>query len=158
VFVVPQLVLTEAACLIGKLLGPVADASYLRPMAEAPLDCYAIDGKDLLRMAELIDTYADLRIGVVDAAVIAVAERSGRTMLPPSTTDISPLYGPATPRLSRCSPDPSFLCSEQCECGHRPVDAPENDDCLSSRPQEHETARSQTRRPGPGPGPGQAAL
>lgn len=76
-FVVPQLVLTEAACLIGKLLGPVADASYLRPMAEAPLDCYAIDGKDLLRMAELIGTYADLRIGVVDAAVIAVAERLG---------------------------------------------------------------------------------
>jgi predicted nucleic acid-binding protein len=35
----------------------------------------ALDSDDLHRMADLMETYADLRIGMVDAAVIATAER-----------------------------------------------------------------------------------
>jgi predicted nucleic acid-binding protein len=32
-------------------------------------------------MAELIETYADLRLGTVDASVIATAERVGSTVI-----------------------------------------------------------------------------
>jgi predicted nucleic acid-binding protein len=37
------------------------------------------DEPDIQRMTELVDTYADLPLGAVDAAVIAVAERLGAT-------------------------------------------------------------------------------
>lgn len=36
---------------------------------------------DLVRMAELVETYADLPLGAVDASVVAVAERLGSTIL-----------------------------------------------------------------------------
>lgn len=35
------------------------------------------DPPDLGRVAELIETYADLRLGAVDASVVATAERLG---------------------------------------------------------------------------------
>ena len=38
-----------------------------------------VDEPDIQRMTELVDTYADLPLGAVDAAVIAVAERLGAT-------------------------------------------------------------------------------
>jgi hypothetical protein len=74
-------------------------------------------------MAEPIDTYTDLRIGVVGAAAIAVAERLG-------TNDVATLdhrsFTVARPRHTEAftvfpwySPDPSFLCFEQYEWGHR---------------------------------------
>lgn len=36
---------------------------------------------DLVRIAELIETYADLRLGTVDASVLATAERLGTTTI-----------------------------------------------------------------------------
>src|SRR5438445_5756948 len=39
----------------------------------------ALTGPDLDRMAELVETYADLPLGTVDASVVALAERLGLT-------------------------------------------------------------------------------
>lgn len=36
---------------------------------------------DYLRCIELIDRYADLGLGLVDASIVAVAERLGHTMI-----------------------------------------------------------------------------
>lgn len=71
----PQVVLAEAAYLVGRLAGPAAEAQFVREAAGAGFDLHCLDSVDLQRMAELMDTYADLGLGTVDAAVIATAER-----------------------------------------------------------------------------------
>lgn len=77
----PQLVLAEAAYFVGKQLGSVAEAGFLRELAGASLELVPVESVDLGRMAELIATYADLRLGAVDASVIAVSERLGATTI-----------------------------------------------------------------------------
>lgn len=73
--VVPQVVLAEAGYMVGKLAGPVAEATFVRQMGADEIDLHALDTEDLERMGDLMETYADLRLGIVDAAVIAIAER-----------------------------------------------------------------------------------
>lgn len=73
----PQLVVVEAGYLVGKLLGPVAEAGFLRELAGSSFELRAFERDELLRMAALVETYADLRLGTVDACVVATAERLG---------------------------------------------------------------------------------
>ena len=75
--VVPQLVIVEAGYLVGKLLGPAAQASFLRELADSSFELRPFEHDKLVRMAALVETYADLRLGTVDACVIATAERLG---------------------------------------------------------------------------------
>ena len=76
---VPSLVIAEAAYLIGSRGGAQAEASFLDGLAPggrfgvAELD----PGVDLVRVAELVRTYANLPLGTVDATVVATAERRG---------------------------------------------------------------------------------
>lgn len=79
--VMPQLVLAEAAYFVGKQLGPVAEAGFLRELAGASLELHPLESDDLGRIAELVETYADLRLGTVDASLIATAERLGVTTI-----------------------------------------------------------------------------
>jgi uncharacterized protein len=53
----------------------------VRELAAASLELYPLERDDLARMSELIETYADLRLGTVDASVIATAERLGATTI-----------------------------------------------------------------------------
>lgn len=75
----PTLVLAEAGYLIAKALGPTAEAALLRAAARGEFRLVAPTSHDLDRMAELVEAYADLRLGTVDASVIALAERLGLT-------------------------------------------------------------------------------
>ena len=77
--VVPALVLAGAGYLVAKALGPTAEAALLRAAAGGEFRLEAPTGQDLDRMAELVEAYADLRLGTVDASVIALAERLGLT-------------------------------------------------------------------------------
>jgi predicted nucleic acid-binding protein len=63
--------------LIDRQLGPGAEADFYRSMAGGDLAVEVITAADWLRIAELVDTYADLRLGGVDASLVAVAERLG---------------------------------------------------------------------------------
>jgi predicted nucleic acid-binding protein len=74
---IPQLVLTEAAYLVGRIAGAAAEARFVRGIAQAPMTLHPVDADDLNRIADLIHTYADLPLGIVDATVIATAERLG---------------------------------------------------------------------------------
>ena len=74
-FVVPQLVVAEAAYLVGRQLGAIAEARLLRNLAASPLSFVSFEQVDIERAADLIENYADLRLGTVDAIVIAIAER-----------------------------------------------------------------------------------
>jgi len=71
--VIPALVVTEATCFIGRRLGPLAEAAFLRGLGqfevEAPLP------EDWERIGQLVEQYADFPLGGTDASVVALAER-----------------------------------------------------------------------------------
>lgn len=78
--IVPSLVITEAAYLIGSRGGgAAAEALFLEALVPggrfqiAELD----PATDLPRIVALVRTYANLPLGTVDVTVIAVAERYG---------------------------------------------------------------------------------
>jgi uncharacterized protein len=85
--VVPLSVVVEVSLLVEGRLGSSSEAQLLRSLASRPPDVRPIISierlgpSDLLRTAELVETYADLPLGTVDASVVAVAERLGSTTL-----------------------------------------------------------------------------
>lgn len=77
----PDLVLTEAVQLIVSRIGDAAESHFIRGIAASGVVVVHTEHEDLVRVAELLETYADLRIGTVDASVIAIAERLGVTTI-----------------------------------------------------------------------------
>jgi predicted nucleic acid-binding protein len=71
--VIPALVVAEATYFVGRRLGPVAEAAFLRGVGA--LDVEAPNGDDFARMSELVEEYADFPLGGTDASVVALAER-----------------------------------------------------------------------------------
>ena len=89
-FVVPAGILGEVGYLIEAKLGTGALVDFTRDLARRALslDC---GEDDFPRIAELVDRYADLRLGLADASVIACAERSGRRVLTLDFRDFVPV-------------------------------------------------------------------
>lgn len=75
--VVPTLIVTEVAYLLGTRLGADPEVRFLGDFAAGNLIVEPVAASDWLRMAELVAQYADLPLGTVDASVIAAAERLG---------------------------------------------------------------------------------
>ncbi len=75
--VVPTLVITEVAYLLGTRLGVEPEVRFLGDLAAGNLIAEPVAASDWLRMAELVACYHDLPLGTVDASVIAAAERLG---------------------------------------------------------------------------------
>jgi predicted nucleic acid-binding protein len=73
--VIPALVVAEVTYFIGKGLGPVAEARFLRGLRD--FDIEAPEPEDWVRMAALVEEYTDFPLGTTDASVIALAERLG---------------------------------------------------------------------------------
>lgn len=71
--VVPALVIAEATYFVGRRLGAVAESQFLRGIGE--LDVEGPTSEDFVRIAELVERYADFPLGGTDASVIALAER-----------------------------------------------------------------------------------
>ena len=61
--------------MIESRLGPRAEAAFVTSIAAGELAVIELITTDWARCAELIDTYTDLGLGLVDASVIAIAER-----------------------------------------------------------------------------------
>jgi predicted nucleic acid-binding protein len=74
---VPAPVLTEVCYLLERERGAQAEAGFLRSVRDDVFTLVALTAADLDRMADLVETYADLPLGAADASVIAVAERLG---------------------------------------------------------------------------------
>ncbi|MFE9576282.1 type II toxin-antitoxin system VapC family toxin [Nocardia sp. NPDC006044] len=83
--VVPTLVITEAAYLIGTRLSTEAEVRFLGDFAEGLFAVEPVHAADWLRIAELVAKYQDLPLGTADASVIALAERRGLETI--ATTD-----------------------------------------------------------------------
>jgi len=73
--VVPQLVVTEVCYLLADRLGPQAELAFARSIAVGELIVEPVTDADWERVALLTERYLDLPLGVVDASVIALAER-----------------------------------------------------------------------------------
>jgi predicted nucleic acid-binding protein len=71
--VIPVMVVAEATYLVGKRLGPKAEARFLRGLGEVEVE--PPTSGDWERLAELVEEYADLPLGGTDASVVALAER-----------------------------------------------------------------------------------
>lgn len=76
---VPSPVLTEVCRLLDRNRGSKAEAAFLRGLADphGPLTLSPTTDEELLRIADLVERYADLPLGAVDASVTALAERLG---------------------------------------------------------------------------------
>lgn len=79
VLVVPAPVVTETSTMLSRRLGPQAELQFLVSLREGSFRIVELDPPDYLRATELMETYLDLPLGFVDAAVVAVAERLGTT-------------------------------------------------------------------------------
>lgn len=79
--VTTALVIAEAAYLIDRQLGAEAEAALYTSIIDGALRVEALEIGDWTRLRELVETYADLRLGGTDASLIAIAERLGATMV-----------------------------------------------------------------------------
>jgi predicted nucleic acid-binding protein len=73
--VVPAPVLVEADHFLTRYIGPEAFIALLDEVHRGALAVEDLDDADYVRAAELLRTYADLRVGFVDCAVLAIVER-----------------------------------------------------------------------------------
>ena len=77
--VIPHLVITEVAYLIGSRQGPAPEVAFLGDLSAGRFIVEPIEPADWARIAELVWLYRDLPLGTVDASVVAGAERLGIT-------------------------------------------------------------------------------
>jgi hypothetical protein len=73
--ILPIVVLPEVAFLLERRHGAARAAAAMDRIARGPWPIINLDPVDLLRTAELMARYTDARIGFVDAAIAALAER-----------------------------------------------------------------------------------
>ncbi|MGH9245003.1 MAG: type II toxin-antitoxin system VapC family toxin [Acidimicrobiales bacterium] len=78
---VPELVMAEVAYLVGGRVGAYAEAALAQSIADGEIALVPTEPPDWERIAELIEHYLDLPLGLVDAAVVAIAERLGETTI-----------------------------------------------------------------------------
>ena len=75
--IVPTLVITEVAYLLGRRLGARAEVLFAQDLALGTFHVDAVHPGDWVRIAELVAAYRDFPLGMADASVIVCAERHG---------------------------------------------------------------------------------
>jgi len=81
----PVTILAEISWLLTTRVGPHAESAFVRAVANGEFQVEPLDEDDLPRIADLVMTYLDTPIGLVDASLVAMAERLGAIRL--LTTD-----------------------------------------------------------------------
>lgn len=72
---------TEVAYFLSGRIGPAAERAFAAPLRRGQLLSELVEPSDWDRIEELLETYADLRLGIVDASVVAACERLGELNL-----------------------------------------------------------------------------
>ena len=75
--IVPTLVITKVAYLIGARLSARAEVLFAQDLAEGAFIVDPVHPADWVRIAELVAAYRDFPLGIAAASVIACAERHG---------------------------------------------------------------------------------
>jgi predicted nucleic acid-binding protein len=76
---VPSPVLGEIGYLLQSRVGPHAEVTFLKSFGGNGFHVTEVEEGDISRIAELVEQYVSLPLGIVDAAVIAIAERLNLT-------------------------------------------------------------------------------
>jgi len=71
--VVPAMVVAEVTYLVGRRMGPAAEAGFLDGLAD--LEVESPSPEDLSEMARLVSRYGDFPLGGTDASVAVLADR-----------------------------------------------------------------------------------
>lgn len=79
--VIPTPVVVESCWFIEDRLGPGAEAKFLRSVISGDLRRVDLTDADWERALDLVEAYADLGLGLVDASVVAIAERAGASTI-----------------------------------------------------------------------------
>ena len=79
--VVPSPILCEVDHLVHRIFGAAAMPAFLARIRAGELGVAESESDDLERTIELMERYADLDVGYVDAAVLAIVERLGEPKL-----------------------------------------------------------------------------
>lgn len=72
---VPAFVVTEVSYLLSDRIGPHAELAFARSVAAGELVVEPVLDSEWGRITELMERYLDLQLGLVDASVVALAER-----------------------------------------------------------------------------------
>ncbi len=73
--IIPTVILAELDYLLREFLGVGTELDFLESVSSGAFTLEPFTGQDLKRCIELITSYRDLDIGLVDAGVMATAER-----------------------------------------------------------------------------------
>lgn len=73
--IIPATVIPEACYLLQAHLSLQAETAFVKSIIKRALRLEQVDEDDLNRAIEVMDSYSDLKIGLVDASIVAVAER-----------------------------------------------------------------------------------
>jgi uncharacterized protein len=76
---IPSPVMGEMGYLLQSRVGPRAEVTFLKSFGGNGFRIAELEDGDIRRMAELVESYLDLPLGIVDAAVVAIAERLALT-------------------------------------------------------------------------------
>jgi predicted nucleic acid-binding protein len=79
--VVPAPVVVELDWLVSTRLGPTPFLAFLADLADGAIAVLDLARADYVRAGELLAQYGDLRLGFVDAAIVAIVERLGERKL-----------------------------------------------------------------------------
>lgn len=79
--IIPAPVLVEVDHFLTRHLGPEAFVALLADIQRGAFDVEGLTAADYERTSELLHTYADLKVGFVDCAVLAIVERLGEPKL-----------------------------------------------------------------------------
>jgi predicted nucleic acid-binding protein len=77
----PVPVIAETGWLLLDRAGPAAQAAFVAAVCGGRLEVVELTAADWVRVHELISTYADLPLDLIDASLVAVAERHGITVI-----------------------------------------------------------------------------
>lgn len=78
---VPTTVLSETAWQLETNIGVEAEAALIDAVIASELPLVDLQPADYVRAVELLRQYADLGLGLVDASIVAIAERLGVTTI-----------------------------------------------------------------------------
>lgn len=78
-FVIPTLVVAEVAYFADKWLGPQAEAAFVRGLLGMDVEGPTVEEWSVI--ADMVERYADLRLGTTDAATAVLAERLGADLI-----------------------------------------------------------------------------
>lgn len=72
----PEPILAEICYLVGSRLGPEAEQAFVQAIVDGEFALEPFQAEDdLVRAVDLMQTYRSAKIGFVDAAIVAAAER-----------------------------------------------------------------------------------